>query len=79
MFERPELKPCPFCGWKDITIEYYKESVKNEFPYWQICCDHCGAATGRCSIEYEFVNEAYEAYTEAIKLVINKWNNRTNE
>lgn len=78
MFTRPELKPCPFCGSKDIAIEYYKET-KDEFPYWQICCDHCGATTGKCFIEYEYIDKAFESYFSAAEKAINNWNKRAKE
>lgn len=79
MHIKPELKPCPFCGSTNIAIEYYKDPKENEFPYWQICCDRCGVMTSKCEVEYEYVNEAYEAYISTIEDVINLWNKRVGE
>ena len=52
-----DLKPCPFCGSKDIaTFDYpfYKPGLKGDY----VICMACGASTGK----YEFMNEAKDAW-----------------
>ena len=78
MYTQPELKPCPFCGSKEISIEYYKET-EDDAPYWQICCDMCGTMSGKCFIDYEYINQAHRAYLEAAEKVVDRWNNRKGE
>ncbi len=75
MFTKPELKPCPFCGSTLIALECYNIS-SDENPYWQICCDHCGAMSGKRYVEYEYVDQAFESITNAIEKVVNDWNKR---
>ena len=74
-FTKPELKPCPFCGRKEVALEYY-EAVDDDEPYWQICCDHCGAMTGKRRVEYDTIDKAFEGYANAIAKVVNDWNSR---
>lgn len=47
-----ELKPCPFCGEEDITIE-------NFFGHWAVTCECCGAYVA-CG--YQTKKEAIEAW-----------------
>jgi len=72
MFTKPELKPCPFCGSTKIELEYYDKPA----PYWQICCNNCGACTRREYVKYEYVNQAFESIANTIEKVVNDWNKR---
>lgn len=74
-FAKPELKPCPFCGSSQIALEYYEKTNEDD-PYWQICCDHCGAMSGKRHVDYDTVDKAFEGYANAITKVVNDWNNR---
>ena len=74
-FTKPELKPCPFCGSEEVALEYYKE-IDGEEPYWQICCDRCGAMSGKRSVTYVTIDKALEGYMNAVEQVVNDWNNR---
>lgn len=78
MFKKPDLKQCPFCGSTQVELEYYTIS-SDENPYWQICCDHCGASSGKRYVEYDTINKAFEGYTQAIEKTVHDWNMRIND
>lgn len=35
-----KLKPCPWCGWRSVTIRTYEG--KDEPDEYSILCNHCG-------------------------------------
>lgn len=39
-----DLKPCPFCGSKRISLRG-SENVMNVGPFWYIICENCKVAT----------------------------------
>ena len=42
--EMKRLKPCPFCGCKEIYIHEFSESIYSAF------CNHCGTSAPKDSI-----------------------------
>lgn len=39
-----KLKPCPFCGWKNVSMYVYTE--KTYAPQHTVSCAACGAEGG---------------------------------
>lgn len=54
------LKPCPFCGETDRIIRFNYPFPKPGLKGCYVCCESCGAATGRC----ETVREAEDAWNQ---------------
>ena len=56
-----ELKPCPFCGYKYVTVKRI-EYTCSEDSIWFVLCDGCGAQSGN----------ATQSREQAVKM----WNRR---
>ena len=54
-----DVKPCPFCGSKIISIE------KNDAVNWEVCCKNCGATVGAYDY-YETIEEALEVWNRRV-------------
>lgn len=54
-----DVKPCPFCGSKDISIE------KNDAVDWEVYCKNCGATVGAYDC-YETIEEALEVWNRRV-------------
>lgn len=70
------IKPCPFCGSKDLKITpakdtYYRLLKKNGMACISI---ECGA--GKCYAEMYEHNDDIKNYDEKCKALIKKWNTR---
>lgn len=72
------LKPCPFCGSKDITIN--KKKYKGHpieiygMVYWKVECLDCDMNTGYC-----FDGDSdLQGYKNGKEMAIAKWNRRVN-
>lgn len=50
-----KIKPCPFCGSKDIEILEW--TFKNDINTWQVECQECGVSGSMYSIKAEAVEE----------------------
>lgn len=59
----PELKPCPFCGSKDVDVGYHLPMFGRNLLYYVICME-CHATS---------------VHTELEKKTIEAWNRRANE
>jgi len=63
------LKPCPFCGFTNCTLE------QNAATYtYEICCEHCGAALCRGSknaaIQAWNTRKLMESVMQSIKVAL---------
>lgn len=66
--ENRELKPCPFCGSKNLSVEPYKSRKGYE------CTIQCN---GKCILYMQTIT--YDTEEEAVEKVINDWNRRAND
>lgn len=73
--EETELKPCPFCGGKNIILEYW-DSQEGNTKTWEECDDDNGA-----TFPYAFCCycESQIIFSGCVygKELINAWNRRT--
>lgn len=60
-----ELKPCPFCGSKNVSLEPYKARKGYEA---NIQCN------GHCILYMSTIT--YDTEEEAVEAVVNAWNRR---
>ena len=67
-----EMRPCPFCGSNDITIDSYSVMEFSNKPDEQMAeveCNNCGA-----SVTYTSKDTLNDSCSEG---AIRKWNTRT--
>ena len=71
-----DLKPCPFCGEKDVKI--CLEHDRNLGRCWQVACQRCGSKGAMTfeSISKQNPEEAYEQIERAVKAAVELWNTR---
>lgn len=74
-----DLKPCPFCGEKDVKI--CLERVRNLGRCWLVACQRCGAKSAKVfeSISKQEPEEAYEQIERAVKAAAEFWNTRADD
>lgn len=72
-----ELKPCPFCGGKDITLEYW-DSQEGNTKTWEECDDDNGA-TFPFAVCRECECQIIFSGCVRGKEVINAWNRRADD
>lgn len=66
-----ELKPCPFCGGKDIKV--YASSIG---PECHVMCNNCGATIELCvPWDVDMTEEDHDE--ECFTKLANAWNRRT--
>ena len=68
------LKPCPFCGNKDIEFslihpQYWGKPDMDYWCYWEILCPECGAHMENARLDTQTWDEAKEE-------IIELWNQR---
>lgn len=76
----PELKPCPFCGGRAITIQ---KAIYVGITGWYVICTVCRIKTplvliDHPSFSYDGVLDESTRYTEkqAAKIAADMWNRR---
>ena len=68
------LKPCPFCGNKEVEFalihpQYWGEPDMDYWCYWEILCPECGAMMDNARLDSQTWDEAKEE-------IIDNWNRR---
>lgn len=64
------LKPCPFCGSKNVELEHCYRGIVSSTKCAYIQCKSCGAKTDEV-----FISTAYSCDEKAIEL----WNKRSED
>lgn len=71
-----DLKPCPFCGEKDVKICLENDRLLGRC--WLVVCQRCGSKSSKQieSISKQNPEEAYEQIERAVKAAVELWNTR---
>lgn len=65
----PDLKPCPFCGGKELFVTGMRDQIWPLYPA-EIICTNCDAA-----VVFGYFSEIEQAQ----RFSVEKWNRRAND